>query len=133
MALSPVETLKVIYTHMRAGEWEEINNYISDDFVAYEPVSMPFGGEWHGENVFKRLFAAVMESFDSPSVEPIDMSGGDEWVFYAINLSFTSKATGERVTYRLIENGRVIDGKLTELHLHYFDTAGILKHIAGTS
>ena len=117
MALSPVETLKVIYTHMRAGEWEEINNYISDDFVAYEPVSMPFGGEWHGENVFKRLFADVMGSFDSPSVEPIDMSGGDEWVFYAINLSFTSKATGEWVTYRLIENGRVIDGKLTELHL----------------
>ena len=70
MALSPVETLKAIYTHMRAGEWEEINKYISDEFVAYEPVSLPFGGEWRGENVFKRLFGAVMGScllYTSPS------------------------------------------------------------------
>ena len=133
MALSPVETIKAIYTHMRAGEWEEINKYISDEFVAYEPVSLPFGGEWRGENVFKRLFGAVMGSFDSPSVEPIDMIGGDDWVCYILNLSFTSKATGERVTFRLIENGRVKDGKLMELHLHYFDTAEILKHIEASS
>ena len=133
MALSPVETLKAIYTHMRAGEWEEINKYISDEFVAYEPVSLPFGGEWRGENVFKRLFGAVMGSFDSPSVEPIDMIGGDDWVCYILNLSFTSKSTGERVTFRLIENGRVKDGQLMELYLHYFDTAEILKHIEASS
>ena len=133
MALTPVETLKAIYIHIRAGEWDKVDEYLSDDFVAYEPESLPFGGEWRGENVFKRLFAAVMGSFDSPSVEPIDMSGGDEWVAYALKLSFTSTSTGQRVTYRLIENGRVIDGKLTELHLHYFDTAQILEHIGGTA
>ena len=133
MALSPVETIKTIYTHIRAGEWDQVDEYLSDDFVAYEPASLPFGGEWRGENVFKRLFGAVMGSFDTPSVEAIDLIGGDEWVCYILNLSFISKATGKQVTYRLIENGRVIDGKLTELHLHYFDTSDILKHIEGVS
>ena len=72
-----------------------------------------------------------MSTFTDPAVEPIDMSGGDEWVYYSLNLSSTSKATGERVTYRVIENGRVVNGKLAELHLHYFDTAQILKDIEG--
>ena len=133
MALSPVETIKTIYTHIRAGEWGQVDQFLSKDFVAYEPESLPFGGEWRGENVFKRLFGAVMGSFDTPSVEPIDLIGGDEWVCYILNLSFISTATGEKVTYRLIENGRVVDGKLQELHLHYFDTAEILKQIKGAS
>ena len=53
MALTPVETLKAIYIHIRAGEWDKVDEYLSDDFVAYEPESLPFGGEWRGENVFK--------------------------------------------------------------------------------
>ena len=70
-----------------------------------------------------------MGTFDAPQVEPIDMSGGSEWVSYCLSLSFMSKATGERVSYRVVENGRVVDGKMTELHLHYFDTANILKDL----
>lgn len=131
MALSPVETLKTIYGHVRAGEWETVDDYLADDFIAYEPESLPFGGEWGGDNVFQRLFGTVMGTFDNPSVEPIDMSGGDEWVCYALKLSVTSKVTGKRSTYRVIEHARVVDGKLAELHLHYFDTAKIVKDIAG--
>ena len=131
--MTPVETMKAIYGHIRQGEWDEIDHYLSDDFIAYEPVSLPFGGEWKGKGVYKRLFAKVMGTFDSPQVEPIDMSGGSEWVSYCLNLSFISKASGERVSYRVVENGRVIDGKMTELHLHYFDTANILKDLGEAS
>ncbi len=129
--MTPVETLKTIYGHVRAGEWDLVNQYLAEDFIAYEPETLPFGGEWSGDNVFKRLFAAVMGSFEDPKVDPIDMSCGDEWVSYALHLSGTSKATGKRSTYRVIEHGRVVDGKLTELHLHYFDTGKMLKDIKG--
>ncbi len=131
MTMTPVETLQKLYSHVRVGEWAEAEEYLSNDFVAYEPDTLPFGGEWSGENVLKRLFGTVMGSFDDPKVEPIDMSGGDEWVYYALNLSVTSKTTGKRSTYRIIENGRVIDGKLTELHLHYFDTGLMSQEIKG--
>ena len=129
--MTPVETLKSIYGHVRVGEWDQVEQYLSDDFTAYEPETLPFGGEWSGDNVFKRLFAAVMGSFEDPKVEPIDVSCGEEWVCYALHLSGTSKATGKRSTYRVIEHGRVVDGKLTELHLHYFDTGKMLKDIEG--
>jgi len=131
MALTAVETFEALYVHVRAGEWEETEKYLSDDFIAYEPESLPYGGEWRGDNVFKRLFGTVMGTFDDPVVEGIDITGGDEWVYYSVNLSVSSKITGKRSTYRVIEHGRVIDGKLTELHLHYFDTAKMLKDLEG--
>lgn len=131
--VTPVQTMQAIYGHIRQGQWDETDKFLSDDFVAYEPESLPFGGQWTGKGVYQRLFRKVMGTFDSPQVEPIDMSGGDEWVSYCLNLSFISKASGERVTYRVVENGRVIDGKMTELHLHYFDTAGILKDLGASS
>ena len=73
--MTPVETMRAIYGHIRKGEWDEIDYYLSDDFIAYEPTSLPFGGEWKGEGVYKRLFTKVMGTFDSPQVEAIDMSG----------------------------------------------------------
>ena len=76
MTMTPVETLQKLYSHVRVGEWAEAEEYLSNDFVAYEPDTLPFGGEWSGENVLKRLFGTVMGSFDDPKVEPIDMSGG---------------------------------------------------------
>lgn len=131
--MTPVETVQKIYGHIRLGEWDDIDQYLSKGFIAYEPESLPFGGQWSGEDVYKRLFSKVMGTFDSPQVQPIDMSGGEEWVSYSLNLSFVSKATGERVSYRVVEHGRVVDSKLTELHLHYFDTANILKDLGLTS
>ena len=129
--MTPVEVFKTIYVHIRAGEWDAINQYLADDFTVYEPETLPFGGEWSGEHVFKRLFAAVMGTFDDPKVDPIDMSAGEEWVSYALNFSGASKTTGKRSSYRVIEHGRVVDGKLKELHLHYFDTGQMLKDIEG--
>lgn len=124
-----IEVFEQIYSHIRAGEWDEINKYLAVDFIAYEPESLPFGGEWSGDNVFKRLFPAVMGAFEEPKVEPISMIGGDEWVCYALHFSVTSKSTGKRHTYRTIEHGRIVDGKLKELHLHYFDTAQMVKEL----
>lgn len=129
--MTPVECMQQIYVHIRAGEWDEIEKYLADDFTIYEPESLPFGGTWTGKDVFKRLFPAVMTTFDEPAVEPVDMSGGPDWVNYILYFSGTSKATGERNTYRVIESARVVDGIMQELHLHYFDTAKILADISG--
>ena len=127
MTMTPAEVMETVYGYMRKGQWDEAEKYISDDFIIYEPDSLPYGGEWKGKDVFRRLFPAVMGSFDNPSPEPVEMTCGKEWANYIVNLSVTSKKTGIRTTYRVIESARVIDGKMTEMYLHYFDTAQMVK------
>ena len=81
--------------------------------------------------MFRRLFPAVMGSFDDPSPAPVEMTGGKEWANYIVNLTVTSKKTGVRTTYRVVESARVINGKMTEMYLHYFDTAQMVKDFKG--
>ena len=131
MTMTPVEVMTTVYEHMRRGEWDEAETYISDDFIVYEPDSLPYGGEWKGKDVFRRLFPAVMGSFDDPAPAPVEMTGGKEWANYIVNLTVTSKKTGIRTTYRVVESARVIDGKMTEMYLHYFDTAQMVKDFEG--
>ena len=129
--MTPVECMQKVYALMRAGEWDEVEKYVADDFILYEPESLPYGGEWTGKDVFRRLFPVVMQTFDDPLVEPVEMSGGAEWANYIIHFSGTSKATGVRSTYRVVESARVADGKMQEMYLHYFDTAKMVADLKG--
>ncbi|GAB5459031.1 MAG: nuclear transport factor 2 family protein [Henriciella sp.] len=129
--MTPLECMKNVYALMRQGNWSEVENCLSEDFTVYEPESLPFGGEWRGKDALKRLFTAVMTTFDEPAVDPIEMSGGDEWANYILHFSGTSKATGKRSTYRVIESAKVVEGVMRELHLHYFDTAKIVTDLSG--
>ena len=133
MAMTPAEVMGAVYAHMRKGEWDEAEKYVSDDFILYEPESLPYGGVWKGKDVFRRLFPAVMGAFDNPTPEPVEMTSGKEWANLIVNFGVTSKKTGIRTTYRVIESARVVDEKMVEMYLHYFDTAQMVKDFDGVS
>ena len=48
MAMTPAEVMGAVYAHMRKGEWDEAEKYVSDDFILFEPESLPYGGVWKG-------------------------------------------------------------------------------------
>ena len=133
MAMTPAEVMGAVYAHMRKGEWDEVEKYVSDDFILFEPESLPYGGVWKGKDVFRRLFPAVMGAFDNPTPEPVEMTSGKEWANLIVNFGVTSKKTGVRTTYRVIESARVVDEKMVEMYLHYFDTAQMVKDFDGVS
>lgn len=133
MAMTPAEVMGAVYAHMRKGEWDEAEKYVSDDFILFEPESLPYGGVWKGKDVFRRLFPAVMGAFDNPTPEPVEMTSGKEWANLIVNFGVTSKKTGIRTTYRVIESARVVDEKMVEMYLHYFDTAEMVKDFDGVS
>lgn len=133
MAMTPAEVMGAVYAHMRKGEWDEAEKYVSDDFILFEPESLPYGGVWKGKDVFRRLFPAVMGAFDNPTPEPVEMTSGKEWANLIVNFGVTSKKTGVRTTYRVIESARVVDEKMVEMYLHYFDTAQMVKDFDGVS
>ncbi len=133
MAMTPAEVMGAVYAHMRKGEWDEAEKYVSDDFILFEPESLPYGGVWKGKDVFRRLFPAVMGAFDNPTPEPVEMTSGKEWANLIVNFGVTSKKTGIRTTYRVIESARVVDEKMVEMYLHYFDTAQMVKDFDGVS
>lgn len=129
MAMLPAQVLSEIYKRMRDGDWSGVEELLSDDFKVVEPESLPYGGLWKGKDALQRLFPAVMSHFENPAPVTKEVIGGEEWAAVIVDFTVTAKKTGRRFTQTVSEVGRVVDGKLVELQIHYFDTAALAAEI----
>jgi ketosteroid isomerase-like protein len=129
MSMTAAEILGGVYLKMSQGDWEGVEALLADDFTIVEPESLPYGGLWKGKDALQRLHPAVMQYFDDPAPVIKEVIGGKEWASVIVDFTVTSKKTGRRFTQTVSEVGRVADGKLAELQIHYFDTAEIAAEI----
>jgi ketosteroid isomerase-like protein len=125
--VTPAEIMKAAYAATRQGDWDEAERYLSDDLVIHEPEPLPYAGEWRGRDALRRLYGTVMGLWDDPSVETLDVADGEEWAVTLLELSATSRATGECFTTPIAEAARVEDGKIAEIRIHYFDPAEVAR------
>jgi len=129
MTMTAVDVLDTVYARMRSGDWDGVKDLLTDDFKVLEPESLPFGGVWEGKDALQRLFPAVMKCFDNPAPVTKEVIGGKEWAACIVDFTVTSKKSGDRFTMTVSEVGKVRDGLLAELQIHYFDTAAMLNEI----
>lgn len=129
MTMTAADVLSTIYQKMGQGDWDGVHELLSDDFSVVEPESLPYGGVWQGKDALQRLYPAVMSHFDDPAPVIKEVIGGQEWAAVIVDFTVTAKKTGRRFTQTVSEVGRVVDGKLVELQIHYFDTAALSAEI----
>ena len=129
MTMTAAEVLSGVYQRMGKGDWDGVYELLADDFTVVEPESLPYGGLWEGKDALQRLYPAVMAHFDDPAPVIKEVIGGKEWGAVIVDFTVTSKKTGRRFTQTVSEVGRVVEGKLVELQIHYFDTAALVAEI----
>ena len=130
--MAPLEATRRMYEHAARGEWDEVAQFMADDFVIHEPATLPYGGRWEGRDALQRLFAHVMGFWKDPEVEWIDLTASDSHAVALLALTVTAPVTGHRFTHRVCEVTRFRpDGKMAEMHIHYFDTGEIARTLSG--
>lgn len=129
MSMTAAEILGGVYQRMGQGDWDGVAALLSDDFKVVEPNSLPYGGLWEGKDALQRLYPAVMQHFEDPAPVIKEVIGGEEWAAVIVDFTVTSKKTGRRFTQTVSEVGRIENGKLAELQIHYFDTAELAAEI----
>jgi hypothetical protein len=130
--MTPTDATRTMYEHATRGEWDAVETFMAEDFVIHEPPSLPYGGDWRGRDALQRLFTRVMGFWKDPAVEWIDLVGNDEHVIALLRFSMTVPHTGERIVQRVAEVTRFgADGKMAEMHIHYFDTAEMVRMLDG--
>jgi hypothetical protein len=73
-----------------------------------------------------------MGFWDDAAVEWIDLAGGEHHAVALLRMSATARATGIRFTQQVAEVTRfAADGKMAEMHIHYFDAGEIARIVAG--
>lgn len=113
---------------MRAGDEHGAVGYLADDFVMYEPRSLPYGGVFHGPSgfaEFRLIFQSVWARVDR----------GDEWIYIQDGdriarravVTGTTRTNGRVVRWRHAELFTVRDSKIVSLEVFYFDTVQIME------
>lgn len=129
--MTPIEATRAMYQHAASGEWDAVEAFMAEDFVIHEPASLPYGGEWRGRDAVRRLYSEVMGFWHDPVVEWIDLVGGEEHVVTLLRFCVTVPGTGERIVQRVSEVTCFNpDGQMSEMHIHYFDTAAMSQALA---
>ncbi len=117
--------LREVYAAAREGRWDDLADRVTEDFTIHEAPSLPYGGAWTGKDAFKRLYPAVMDSWDDPHAETLEIAGGEEWVLAVVRLTMTSRKTGQRFSQTVCEAGTFECELLKDLRIHYFDAAEV--------
>ena len=123
--------LTALYDRAHLGDWDAVEAYLSDDLVIHEAPSLPFGGEYRGRRALRDLYATVMAYWDSPAVDIYSIVGDDTHVVALMHFTMTSKQSGHTFTQQMAEVSTVKDGLVTDMRIHYYDTAQV-AHEAGT-
>jgi len=127
-----VALIRSLYDRAHVGDWDGVETLLSDDLVIHEAASLPFGGEYRGRDALRRLYGIVMGYWDKPMVEIYKIVGDDTHVVALMNFTMTSKITGDTFTQKMAEVSTVEDGLVTEMRIHYYDTAEVARQAGST-
>jgi ketosteroid isomerase-like protein len=130
--LSPLSASKAMYDHVSRGDWDRVAAFMADDFVIYEPSSLPYGGEWRGRDALQRLYAHVMAYWRDPAVEWMELVGGERHAVALLHFTVTAPDSGNRFSQHIAEVTTFDDdGQMQSMRIHYFDTGEMARKIAG--
>lgn len=119
--------LRQVYDAAGRREWDTVVSLCSPDLVITEPPSLPFGGEYRGKDALLKLFTIVMDYWDNPHVTVNAVVGDDVDAAVILTFTMTSKHTGNTFTQTVVESAKSKDGLVTEMRIHYFDTAEVAR------
>lgn len=116
-----------MYADLDAANWDAVGRWMADDLVIHEPDTLPYGGDWTGRDAMERLFQLVMGYWDDPVLVRTSILGNEQLTVTLVDLTITSKVTGNRFTTKISETTHYRDGKVAEIDVFYFDPERVAK------
>ncbi|MEC3956625.1 nuclear transport factor 2 family protein [Nocardia sp. CDC153] len=108
------------------AEFEQMAAHLAPDVVMYQASSLPYGGEWHGHEGFRRFIAAMGDNWDGLWFDEQQfVSDRDRVVVYSRG-RLRARRTGRTLETSLLQWISFRDGLITEFRPYYHDTSAVL-------
>lgn len=107
--------------------FELLAPFFSPGVVLHQADALPYGGTWRGHAGMERFFlemSRVWESFDM--VEQEFLATGATTVVLT-RVRARSRTTGRELAFPILQTIRVEEGRISEVHPFYWDTAAIAE------
>ncbi|MFE6861811.1 nuclear transport factor 2 family protein [Nocardia sp. NPDC057668] len=135
MTADPMTTLHAFYLaeaeYLTEGaEFERMAAHLAPDIVMHQAPSLPYGGEWHGHEGFRRFIAAMGESWDGLWFDEQQFLSADDRIVVHTRGRLRARRTGRTLNTSLLQWISFRDGLITEFRPYYLDTAAVLAALA---
>ena len=110
------------------GDPETALEFIHPDVVAYEPESLPYGGEYRGKDAFLELMNKIGKTVEvEATLQGVHEAGDTILALYLAN--FTSRATGHSIQMPVAEVYGFTDGRISSANIFYKDSKAFVDTI----
>jgi len=122
-----VERLQDIGHYKDSPEAEaDYARLMSSDLVIIEPACIPYGGRFQGAQEIARFDEIYHSCWTHTEHRVLRYISEGEYVACYVELDATSRKTGRTVHTRVSEWWRVVDGKVVEIEIFYYDPVAVL-------
>lgn len=121
-----------LYSLTGTGQWDKVEELLTDDFRIVEAETLPFGGVYEGKGALQELFTKVFAFWEDPALDYKDIAISEDNIIVLLSFHATSRFNGERLEMPLCEVFHLRDDKFSGITPYYFDTAAISR-ATGTS
>lgn len=116
------KTVAAFYAAGVGGDVDTMLSYLSDDLVVREPEYLPYGGIHRGKQGLLGVFQAIQQYADVSALTIDHLVADGDRVIGIIDVP--ELRTGNMI--RLAEESRLVDGKIVEMQIFYYDPQSML-------
>ncbi|MEV6278615.1 nuclear transport factor 2 family protein [Nocardia sp. NPDC051832] len=106
--------------------FEGMARHLAADVVMHQASSLPYGGEWHGHEGFRRFIAAMGDNWDGLWFDEQHFVSDQDRVVVFSRGRLRARHTGRMLETSLLQWISFRDGLITEFRPYYHDTAAVL-------
>ncbi|WP_410659824.1 nuclear transport factor 2 family protein [Amycolatopsis sp. lyj-112] len=99
--------------------------FFSPDVVLHQADSLPYGGIWRGHDGMERFFAAMSDTWDVFDMVEQSFLSETSPLVVLTHVHVRARATGRELDFPILQTITVENGRITEVHPFYWDTAAI--------
>jgi uncharacterized protein len=99
--------------------------FFAPDVVLHQADSLPYGGVWRGHEGLERFFLAMSQAWATFEMVEQEFLSGTSPLVVLTRVRARARATGRELRFPILQTITVADGRITEVHPFYWDTAAI--------
>jgi uncharacterized protein len=113
------------------ASFELLAPYFAPDVTLYQADALPYGGTWRGHEGMERFFVAMSQTWESFQMVDQEFLATQGTAVVLTKVRARARATGRELEFPILQTIRVKEGRITEIHPFYWDTAAIASACGG--
>ena len=129
MSQQDLEIVVRLEQAMAKGDLKTAFADIDQDLVLYEPSSLPWGGTHRGHEAMMEAMQKLPIYWDFVGPPHIEARDAGDQIVMKLRFPVRSKKTGVSLDMEMVEFYKLVDGKVTEIKIFWYDTAAYLQEM----